>query len=67
MRNALESTPNLEIAEGSVEDLLLAPDGRTVLGVILENGEEVRANKVIITTGTFLGGTIHLGSPFVLS
>jgi len=62
MRDALESTPNLELAEASVEDLLLlSPDRRTVEGVVLDSGEEVRARKVIITTGTFLGGLIHLG------
>lgn len=61
MRHTLESTPGLDIAEASVEDLLLSPDGATVEGVLLGSGEQVRAPKVVITTGTFLGGLIHLG------
>lgn len=63
MRHTLESTPGLDIAEASVEDLLLSPDGATVEGVLLGSGEQVRAPKVVITTGTFLGGLIHLGTP----
>jgi tRNA uridine 5-carboxymethylaminomethyl modification enzyme len=62
MRHTLESTPGLDIAEASVEDLLLSPDGATVQGVLLGSGEQVRAPKVVITTGTFLGGLIHLGT-----
>lgn len=67
MRDALESTPNLTITEASVEDLLLSADGTAVEGVALASGEQIRGRKAIITTGTFLGGTIHLGTYCMLS
>jgi tRNA uridine 5-carboxymethylaminomethyl modification enzyme len=48
------------VIEGAVEDLLVA-DNR-VVGVLLADGGEVRAHGVILTTGTFLNGLIHIGS-----
>ncbi|KAI8365851.1 glucose inhibited division protein A-domain-containing protein [Choanephora cucurbitarum] len=71
----LENYPNLTIQAGSVSDLVLN-DGMSepeyqqmvkkgasqlVKGVKLENGQVIRAPNVVITTGTFLGGEIHLG------
>ncbi len=48
------------VIEASVGDLIVE-DG-TCCGVIAEDGREWRASAVVLTTGTFLGGLIHLGS-----
>ncbi|MGH9471561.1 MAG: FAD-dependent oxidoreductase, partial [Terriglobales bacterium] len=60
----LQATPNLEILEAEVVDLILEPlaDGRPrVRGVLLADGSPVAAAAVVITTGTFLNGLIHVG------
>ncbi len=49
----------LDIKEASVEDLIIANGG--VKGVLTGGGEEIRASRVVLTTGTFLGGLIHIG------
>lgn len=59
MQEAIKSVPGLSVLEGGVEDLIVQ-DG-TVEGVILADGQEVRAGAVVLTTGTFLNGLIHLG------
>ncbi len=56
----LAEQPNLEIHAGAVEDLLLDGAGRCV-GVVTGAGEELRAAAVVLTTGTFLRGVIHMG------
>ncbi len=56
---ALAATANLEIREAAAEDLILT-DGR-VAGVRTADGAELRAGAVVITTGTFLNGLIHIG------
>jgi tRNA uridine 5-carboxymethylaminomethyl modification enzyme len=68
MRRKLETTPNLEIVEGEVVDLilepLLQPSGereRVIRGVLLKDGRRIDAGAVVITTGTFLNGLIHCG------
>lgn len=67
MQRLLKSVDNLEIREASVEDLLMVPgvDGgvsrETVGGVILGDGSEIKAKAVVLTTGTFLKGVIHIG------
>ena len=55
----LRDQANLDIRAGAVEDLLIS-DGRCV-GVVLADGGQVRAGAVVLTTGTFLNGVIHLG------
>jgi tRNA uridine 5-carboxymethylaminomethyl modification enzyme len=55
---AIESTANLEIIAGEVDDLLVS--GR-VTGVRLTDGREFGAGAVVLTTGTFLRGLIHVG------
>ncbi|MDG1285978.1 MAG: tRNA uridine-5-carboxymethylaminomethyl(34) synthesis enzyme MnmG [Rickettsiales bacterium] len=50
---------NLSIREDEVADLLI--EGSVVLGVKLSNGEDIKASKVVLTTGTFLNGVIHFG------
>ncbi|KAI0226523.1 Mitochondrial Translation Optimization [Massospora cicadina] len=61
MQLALQTYPNLTLKAGSVDDLTLSPDNKRVMGVVLESGERVRCRQVIITTGTFLKGEIHIG------
>lgn len=55
----ISTYPGLDLAFGEVEDLL-GTDQR-VTGVRLADGREVQANTVVLTTGTFLRGTIHIG------
>ncbi len=59
MQRELAETANLTIRAGAVEDLLVTA-GR-VVGVRGADGTEVRAAAVILTTGTFLRGRIHIG------
>jgi tRNA uridine 5-carboxymethylaminomethyl modification enzyme len=47
--------------QGHVFDLLFDSDCKRVLGVKLEDGSELKAHSVVIATGTFLGGEIHIG------
>ena len=55
----LAAIPNLEIKFASVEDLII--ENEAIKGVILENGDKILASAVILTTGTFLNGLIHVG------
>ena len=50
---------NLTIVEGETVDFLM--DGQRVAGVVLADGSEISAHEVILTTGTFLRGLIHIG------
>ena len=60
IQGLLKEHDNLEILSGAVENL--AVDGARVLtGVVLSNGTQIRSRKVVVTTGTFLGGLIHIG------
>ena len=59
MRATLEAAPNLTLAEGMVDDLIVQ-DG-AVVGLQTAAGEEYRAKAVVITTGTFLRGVMHRG------
>ncbi len=59
MQDAIRATPNLAVIEAEADDLLLA-DGR-VAGVRLADGREHMAGAVVLTTGTFLRGLIHIG------
>src|SRR6187549_1143724 len=54
MQAAIRATPNLEVIEGGVEDLIVR-NGR-VCGVITGDGRELWAGAVVLTTGTFLNG-----------
>ena len=56
----LAEQANLEIAEAAAEDLIFDGEGR-VAGVLTASGESVLAGRVILTTGTFLRGLIHIG------
>ncbi|MEM7406164.1 MAG: tRNA uridine-5-carboxymethylaminomethyl(34) synthesis enzyme MnmG [Pseudomonadota bacterium] len=59
VRAALERTPHLTLFQQSVDDLLVRA-GR-VVGVVTQMGIEFHAPAVVLTVGTFLGGTIHIG------
>ncbi|HVZ68662.1 MAG TPA: tRNA uridine-5-carboxymethylaminomethyl(34) synthesis enzyme MnmG [Rhizomicrobium sp.] len=59
MQKALAELENLEIRESAAEDLILK-DGRAA-GVVTAQGEELGAGAVVLTTGTFLRGLIHIG------
>ncbi|HWA91289.1 MAG TPA: tRNA uridine-5-carboxymethylaminomethyl(34) synthesis enzyme MnmG [Rhizomicrobium sp.] len=59
MQAALAAQPNLEILAAAVEDLVIA-DGR-VTGVVTADGRTIAAGAVVLTTGTFLRGLIHMG------
>lgn len=72
MQKEIMNYENLEVLEAQVEDIIIGPvrdksvdpEGRlfgNVEGVILGDGRILRCNKVVITTGTFLGGEIHIG------
>jgi tRNA uridine 5-carboxymethylaminomethyl modification enzyme len=58
-RNTILHTPNLELVQEMVEKLIV--EENTVKGVITNLFNEYRAKKVIITSGTFLKGIIHIG------
>ncbi len=58
-RNITLSTPNLELLQETVDSLIL--DGDRVVGVKTEFLNEYMASKVILTTGTFLQGVVHIG------
>ena len=60
MLDYLENTPNLDIKEGMVENLII--ENNNIKGVILENKEEIYCNAVILTTGTYLNANILIGS-----
>ncbi len=64
MRAVLESTPNLTLLQASVEDLIVesAANSAQVSGVILNDGSEITAKSIVITTGTFLNGLMHCGT-----
>ncbi|NNE41576.1 MAG: tRNA uridine-5-carboxymethylaminomethyl(34) synthesis enzyme MnmG [Marinicaulis sp.] len=63
MQAALAGYPNLDIAEIAVEDLLTDDVSReTIAGVVSADGSEIRAKAVVLTTGTFLKGVIHIGN-----
>ena len=69
MREEILSYVGLQVKEGKVADIVLDPSpeaavgGRhgKITGVRLESGEVINTQNVVITTGTFLGGEIHIG------
>ena len=54
-----ENQDNLDVIEGEVTDFIMK--GSVVEGVILHDGAEISAISVVLTTGTFLRGVIHIG------
>ena len=60
MLEVLRSQQNLSIRAAAVEDVWISPKG-VVAGIVLETGEKIAASQVIVTTGTFLRGLMHIG------
>ena len=65
MQAAIRAVPNLEVFQGSVADLALrhrtTDDRQEVHGITLDGGQYLDSRTVVITTGTFLAGEIHIG------
>lgn len=59
VRSVLEHQPGLQIFQQAVDDLLL--EGGRVVGVVTQTGLRFHAPTVVLTTGTFLDGLIHIG------
>jgi len=59
MRVELESCSRLEVVEAEVEALIV--DRGAIRGVQLGSGQRIEARAVVVTTGTFLGGRLHVG------
>jgi len=59
IQKLLKETQNLTIEDGSVEDLLLVDN--KVKGIQIKGGKKIHGNRVVLTTGTFLGGVMHVG------
>ena len=59
MLKTLSSTPNLDIKESLVEDLIV--ENNKIKGVVLETGEKIYAQAVVLTTGTYLKADILVG------
>jgi len=60
MRELVAAQPGLAVLEGGAEDLILDGEGR-IGGVVLGDGRRISAACVVLTTGTFLRGLIHMG------
>ncbi|KAK5781324.1 tRNA modification protein MTO1 PWA37_004759 [Arxiozyma heterogenica] len=63
IQGILNNYPNLSLSSGKVKDLIIDPRKKHVCGVILDNesNQILSAKTVVITTGTFLNGEIHIG------
>ncbi len=64
MKNTLEQTENLHLIQGEITDILYeqAGDKKRVCGVISAPGGEHKAKAIVIATGTYPGGTTHVGN-----
>jgi tRNA uridine 5-carboxymethylaminomethyl modification enzyme len=65
MKTTVENQENLHIRQGMVESLVI--EDNEIKGVLDQTGHFYGANKVIITTGTFLNGLVHIGTSQVAS
>ena len=61
MQLAIAATPGLTVIEAAIEDLIGDGDGGDVRGVVTADGRRYASGAVVLTTGTFLRGLIHLG------
>ena len=59
IREMLEQQENLSLFQQGVDDLLI--EDEAIVGVVTQMGMLIRAPRVVLTTGTFLGGKIHIG------
>src|SRR5215212_4213526 len=58
-REMLENTPNLDFYQDNVNSILIKDD--QACGVVTNLGHEIRSKSVVVTSGTFLNGVIHIG------
>ena len=65
VQDALKAQTNLSFYEGTVSDLSV--ENKVITGIKLADGNEILSNSVVLTTGTFLGGIIHVGTERVRS
>ena len=63
-RNVLENTPNLSIWQDTVKEFIFVSRG-TIGGVITRMGVRFEAKTVVLTTGTFLNGLMHIGRTMI--
>lgn len=63
IRHIVENQPNLDIFQASCDDLIMKGDGEgaRVEGILTDSGVKIFSTTVVLTTGTFLGGLIHIG------
>lgn len=59
IRNIIESQQGLHVFQQAVDDLII--ENATITGVVTQTGLRFKAPRVILTTGTFLGGKMHIG------
>lgn len=59
IRSIVENQPNLQVFQQAVDDLMV--EGERVVGVVTQMGLHFSARAVVLTSGTFLGGKIHIG------
>lgn len=60
MQDEIRNQENLDVIEGAAASFMFGPDD-VLTGLVLEDGREIRGRAVVLTTGTFLGGLIHIG------
>ncbi|MEM7301372.1 MAG: tRNA uridine-5-carboxymethylaminomethyl(34) synthesis enzyme MnmG [Pseudomonadota bacterium] len=60
MQSEIKALENVQVIEAGCEDILIGPSG-SVVGVLLDDGTKVPGGNVVLTTGTFLDGLIHIG------
>ncbi|MHA1539579.1 MAG: tRNA uridine-5-carboxymethylaminomethyl(34) synthesis enzyme MnmG [Alphaproteobacteria bacterium] len=60
MQRLIAAQENLTVIEGCVEELL-SDENKNIQGVVLADGQEIASKSVVLTTGTFLNGLIHIG------
>lgn len=61
MREELEKIPNLYFRQDNVVEILTDDDGKVVTGVVTQTGQSFQSKSVVLTSGTFLNGIIHIG------
>lgn len=61
MKRRLEEQENLDLKQGEAAEIVVSGDGRSVRGILTKLAVFYRAKTVVITTGTFLNGIIHVG------
>lgn len=60
MRSVFEKEKNVDLLESEVKSLVL--DSQRCIGIVLDDGSEIYSKAVVITTGTFMRGVMHIGT-----